>query len=348
MAHGIQFNDAALFNSGIAAWHGLGITVNKALSPREGVREIIPWEPEPVYFRNPITNQFDLVPGFAANIRSDDQSPLGIVTDNYKIVNNSVLGDFAEALAGSDAAVQVETVGSLLGGKRIFMLAKIPKTIRVGIAGEDETMPYLLFSNSHDGTGAFFAMWTAVRVVCNNTLTMALGANFENAEQAADMGRGFRFRHTGDIMARVGEAKRALRIATEETERFQLLASDLANKQITAAELSLYYTSCYVTIYGPRPVQDGTDERLEQIQEWDLRLAQRKQEWTDLLDNQMNRIAGINGTIWQALQTVTQWHDHVRSATRVTGDRRVHNNLFGEAARDKRGAFVAAVAMLKA
>ena len=80
---------------------------------------------------------------------------------------------------------------------------------------------------------------------------------------------------------------------------------------------------------------------------WDMRLQKRLGEWDGLMSDDRQNVAGVGGTVWAALNAVTQWHDHVRSATRIRADRRKHSNLFGESARDKRGAFMAAVAMVK-
>lgn len=343
MAHEITKSDALVLNSGEPAWHGLGTVIDQALAPSEAVRMVLGWEPEPepVYFKR--GDQFVTIAGYKANVRNDNHECLGVVSDGYRIVPNRVFGEFAEAIAGANAAFQVETCGSLMGGKRVFMLVKVPQTIRVGNGGADESIPYLVMSNTHDGTSALFAMWTSIRVVCNNTLSMALGSNFESAEEQADRGRAVRFRHTGDVLAKVEEARRMLAIATTTTERFQVLADQLSRRSMRGADLNDYFRACYVAIYGERP----TDPKaIEQAEMWDERLAARLGDWTGLMDDAKQNVAGIGGTLWAAMNAVTQWHDHVRSATRVQNGRRQHSNLFGESARDKRGAFVAAVAML--
>jgi len=347
MSHEITKSDRLVLNSGEKAWHGLGTVVDQDLSPSEAVRMVLGWEPEPepVYFKNAKSGLYEVASGYKANVRNDTQECLGIVSDGYKIVPNRVFGEFAEAIHGADAAFQTETCGSLMGGKRVFMLVKCPKSIRVGNGGEDESVPYLVMSNTHDGTSALFAMWTSVRVVCNNTLSMALGSNFENAEEQADRGRAFRFRHSGNVLEKVDEARRMLAIATTTTERFQVLADQLARRQLVTADLTSYFTACYVAIYGERPT-DPKD--IEHAEMWDERLAARLAEWEGLMSDPKQNVAGVGGTLWAAMNAVTQWHDHVRSASRVQNGRRQHSNLFGESARDKRGAFVAAVAMLGA
>lgn len=343
MSHEITKTDALVLNSGIPGWHGLGTVLDQALTPSEAVRMVLLWEAEaePVYFLNKSTGQYQTIDGFKANVRNDNHDCLGIVSDGYKIVPNKILGDFAEALAGADKAVQTETCGSLMGGRRVFMCARLPQSIRVGRGGEDETVPYLVLSNTHDGTSAFFAMWTGIRVVCNNTLSMAMGTDFASAEQAAERGRAFRFRHSGDMMEKIEQARRVLAIAVTMNERFQVLADELARTQLNAASTLDYFKACYVAIYGEKP------ELVEHAEVWEERWTERLGEWRALMDSPRQNVAGIGGTAWAALNAVTEWHDHNRASNRVKNGRRQHSNLFGESARDKRSAFVAAVNMVK-
>lgn len=90
-----------------------------------------------------------MIRGFKANVRDRDNQVLGIVTDRYKVVQNEEAFAFTDALLGE--GVRYETAGSLQGGKRTWMLARLPHQY---IISGDEISPYLVFMNSHDGTGA--------------------------------------------------------------------------------------------------------------------------------------------------------------------------------------------------
>lgn len=79
----------------------------------------------------------------------------------------------------------------LLDGKKIWLLAKLPDSEICG----DKTEPYVCFSNTHDGSGAVRVCMTPVRVVCNNTLNLAL-----NTAQ-----RAWSVRHVGDISTKLVE-----------------------------------------------------------------------------------------------------------------------------------------------
>ena len=95
---------------------------------------------------------------------------MGVVSDRYRIVQNEEAFQFTDDLLGE--GVTYETAGSLQGGKKVWMLAKLPE--KYIIAG-DEVTPYLVFFHSHDGSSGVKVAMTPVRVVCQNTLNLALG-----------------------------------------------------------------------------------------------------------------------------------------------------------------------------
>ena len=111
-----------------------------------------------------ITEDGFSIPGFKANIRDLDNRVLGVVTDRYKVVQNEEAFSFTDSLLGE--GVTYETAGSLQEGRRTWILAKLPQKF---IISGDEITPYLVFMNSHDGTGAIKAAMTPIRVVCQNT-----------------------------------------------------------------------------------------------------------------------------------------------------------------------------------
>ena len=107
-------------------WHGLGTKVEEAPTSEEALRIAgLNWtvDQTPVY-----TDSGLLIPGYKANRRSTDGSILGIVSDRYKIVQNTEAFEFTDAIVGEteDGVVKYETAGSLCGGKRIWLLAKMP------------------------------------------------------------------------------------------------------------------------------------------------------------------------------------------------------------------------------
>lgn len=139
-----------------------------------------------------------MVPGYKANVRDKDGKVLGVVTDRYKVVQNSEAFSFTDELLGR--GVRYETAGSIQDGRKVWMLARMPREYI--ITGEQIT-PYLVFSNSHDGTGAIRVALTPIRVVCQNTLNLAL----DNAKRSWSM------IHTGDIQGKLKEAEQTLGLA---------------------------------------------------------------------------------------------------------------------------------------
>lgn len=177
-------------------WHGLGTKVEEAVDSRRAlILAGLDWKVEqmPVF-----TGDRKMVPGYKANVRDKDGKVLGVVTDRYKVVQNSEAFSFTDELLGR--GVRYETAGSIQDGRKVWMLARMPREYI--ITGEQIT-PYLVFSNSHDGTGAIRVALTPIRVVCQNTLNLAL----ENAKRSWSM------IHTGDIQGKLKEAEQTLGLA---------------------------------------------------------------------------------------------------------------------------------------
>lgn len=196
-------------------WHGLGTMVEQAPSSADALRlAALDW--------TVIQKQLQVCGGakienYRANIRETDGKVLGVVTDRYRIVQNVDAFTFTDSLIGGD--VRYETAGSLNGGKKIWLLAKLPDTELVG----DKTEPYICFSNTHDGSGAVRVCMTPIRVVCNNTLNMALnGAK-----------RSWSVRHTGDIKMKLHEAQVCLELAGQYMEKLAEQADRMANTSVT-------------------------------------------------------------------------------------------------------------------
>jgi len=199
-------------------WHGLGTKVDKALSSEEAIKVAgLDWD----VVKSPISVNGVEQKEFFANVRSSDNKMLGIVTDKYKIVQNSEAFAFTDALLGMD--VEYETAGSLFNGKRVWMLAKLPETFIL----DDKFIPYLVFTTAHDGKGSVRAAISPTRVVCWNTLSMAM----VNAVRTWSM------KHTGDINSKMESARYALDMSDMYMKNLQLEAETLAKKTMSMSEV---------------------------------------------------------------------------------------------------------------
>jgi len=177
-------------------WHGMGRSVEAAPTSEDAIRLAgLDWDvvSQPIYLADGTK-----VEGNVANVRSSDNKPLGIVGERYQIVQNTEAFSFTDALLGE--GVKYETAGSLKEGKIIWLLAKLPN--KYEILG-DKVDPYVVFTNTHDGSGAVRVALTPVRVVCNNTLNLAL----RTAK------RTWSARHTGSIQNKLDEAMLTLKLA---------------------------------------------------------------------------------------------------------------------------------------
>ena len=189
-------NVETMFYTREKPWHGLGTMVAEAPNSKDALRLAgLNWKvlQEPVYTENE-----ELIQGYKANVR--DRKVLGVVTDRYKVIQNEEAFAFTDTLLGE--GVRYETAGSLQEGRRVWMLARLPREF---IIGGERISPYMVFSNTHDGSGAVKTALTPIRVVCNNTLNLAL----RTAKRSWSM------IHTGDISGKIEEAKNTLLLADE-------------------------------------------------------------------------------------------------------------------------------------
>ena len=191
-------NVETMFYTREKPWHGLGTMVAEAPNSKDALRLAgLNWKvlQEPVY-----TEKKELIQGYKANVRDTDRKVLGVVTDRYKVIQNEEAFAFTDTLLGE--GVRYETAGSLQEGRRVWMLARLPREF---IIGGERISPYMVFSNTHDGSGAVKTALTPIRVVCNNTLNLAL----RTAKRSWSM------IHTGDISGKIEEAKNTLFLADE-------------------------------------------------------------------------------------------------------------------------------------
>jgi len=204
-------------------WHGQGIRVEDAPTSEDAIRLAgLDWK---VQQRALYLDDGTEIEGSYANVRDTDNKPLGIVGSKYTIVQNTEAFAFTDALLGE--GVKYETAGSLKDGKIIWLLAKMPEQIE--ILG-DKVDPYMVFTNTHDGSGAVRVAMTPVRVVCNNTLNLALS-------QAK---RTWTARHTGSIQYKMNDAMETLGLATRYLEATKATFEEL--HKVKMSEFTLYRT----------------------------------------------------------------------------------------------------------
>ena len=204
-------------------WHGLGTRVMEAPSSKEALGLAgLDWKvvQEPVY-----TQAEELIEGYKANVRDSDRKVLGVVTNRYRIIQNEEAFGFTDALLGE--GVRYETAGSLQGGRKVWLLARLPHEY---IISGERISPYLVFSNAHDGSGAVRVALTPIRVVCNNTLNLALST----------AKRSWSMMHTGNVQEKLEEAKDTLFRAETYMDSLGKEFDELRKKKLTDKQVMDY------------------------------------------------------------------------------------------------------------
>lgn len=245
MAHNVE----TMFSAGrVKPWHYAETSevtklIQEAPTSKDALHYAgLDWmvEQTPVYMENGVQ-----IPNYKANVRSTDKSCLGIVTDRYKIVQNTEAFEFTDAIVGEteNGVVTYETAGSLCGGRKIWLLAKMP----VQKVLDDEVEPYMFFSNSHDGSGAIKVGMTPIRIVCNNTLNMAL----------AGAKRSWSTKHVGDMQSKLEEAKLCLQMADKYMQNLDIEADRLANTILRKEQIDEILNELF-------PIDDNDSDRKKQ------------------------------------------------------------------------------------
>lgn len=226
MAHNLEIrNEKASFVAvGEKAWHGLGTYVDKAMTSEEAInlgRLNYDVEKQPIQLTNGtvIDNQF-------ATVRTDLNIPLGIVTQSYKIIQNTEAFSFFDSIVDRGEAM-FQTAGVLGKGERIFVTAKLPTEIQIN---GDKIDNYLLLTSGHDGKSAIQVGFTPIRVVCNNTLTAALNG----------LSNKMTIMHFGNAKQKLETAASVMGMTNKNMEAVCESFTQMANIKITDAKLREY------------------------------------------------------------------------------------------------------------
>lgn len=238
MAHNINYSNGkhAFFSLKEKAWHGLGQIVQDAPTSEEAIKLAgLDYDVAkvPVYadFRELPTletneahaKKGELVPNYFATVRTDNREVLGLVGNRYEVVQNIQAFNFIDDIVGSKEAI-FETAGALGKGEKIFVTAKLPSYIRV--QGTDDVIEkYILFHTSHDGSYPIIAGFTPIRIVCNNTLNMAL----------KHMANKITLRHTVNVHDRLETARKLMGLYRKYSEEFESVINHLVNIPVTDA-----------------------------------------------------------------------------------------------------------------
>ena len=315
MAHHI----GEMFYYGERPWHGLGHALRAPATMTEALTAGgLDWEVElrPLAIAEEPSSK---IPHRMAVVRKDrgpgaEGRVIGVVHPGFRPLQNRQGAELFDRLIGHGERVY-HTGGYLKNGEVIWLLAKLPTTIK--IHGEDVVEPYLLFSNSHDGSRAIDIRLTAIRVVCNNTLTLALNKN------AA--GKVFRRAHSGSYALLEEEVQAFFAISIQQSEELQAIFAQLARARCEQTAFERFLQRLLPDPAKPVTAKPGTPV----LKAWESRCATVA---TNRRQIQSVRREGIparglapdSDTWWGALNAVTGWVDHVQD---IDGDRYAHSLL---------------------
>src|ERR1051326_2621001 len=287
----IQNDRTSMFFYGEAPWHGLGIELDSPATAAQAIEAAnLNWEVVkiPLFLedrkhRHPVPKKFGIVPKHRWG--KEDCSVFGIVGSSYTPLQNREAFAFFDPIVGEGAAIY-HTAGALGDGERVWILAKLPKSITV--AKGDIADQYLLLSNSHDGTGSVQIKFTPIRVVCNNTLPMGLRS-----------GPTIRVSHTRDLKERLEKARKTLALINTHYETIEAVFKAMVKIQIDEARLKLY-----LHLVFPDPADTEDKKALVRV-ERDRTVAAEC-----FRSGLGNTVKPVAGTLWAAYNGITEFVDH--------------------------------------
>jgi len=346
---------AAHFESGffvkVPAWHKLGNLIQNAPSIAEGIKLAgMDWQ---VILERMLLADGKEVPNAFASIRNTDRSVLGVVGDRYTPIQNEKMFEFFEPFVAS-GEVELETAGSLKGGKVVFVMAKLTRNTPIEVVKGDYVEKNLLLAGSHDGSLKTSATFTPTRVVCANTLAIALNQSKSISST----------RHTKNYESRLAEIQTTINMANQSFDRTADQYRLLSSRQISKVELIEYIknvmemkveesgaistrsTNILESILNRFETSSSIGRELVEANDRRIELERKSNE--NLLDSILgnfeagkgSEIKEGRGTWWNAYNAVTE---HLTHAAGRTEENRLASNWFGDNAKTNELALTTAV-----
>ena len=303
MAHELEIDEAtgqATFASlRQPAWHGLGTVFENEVNTAEMLKlaHLDNWNVRLEDVALPEGFSSDKSYSFVTRTNPFDNTQndvLGVVGERYKVLQNEDLFSFGDNLL--DGGGRWETAGSIKGGRQVFGSIALQNSITLdpnGIA--DKIDNYLLINTSHDGSVAIQASITPVRVVCANTLNLAL-SSFKGKKAPKQT---FKIRHTQTAEGKIAVAREALGLANTYIDEFSRMANEMIQKEITDNQFLEIVSLAY-----PAPEKDAKGSFKKYDSKVDLLQGIYRGQFNDT----------IAGTAWGAYNALTERLDWYRNS----------------------------------
>ena len=309
MAHLME----SMFSVRQTPWHGLGKIVTDAPSAEEAIKLAgLDWKVLEQQVYNYNGDQHQRIPNYKALTRSDNGKVLSIMKDKYHPLQNEDAFKFFNPFIDSGLA-SFETAGSLKDGKIVWILATLNKA-PIDVGGGDLIKKNLLISNSHDGSLAVRVGFTPIRVVCNNTLTLA------HSDAGSQL---VRIRHSSKVLENLQDLQEVVNAIDAKFEATAEQYKHLAGRQINKTDLEKYINIVF-------ELRDGTNRdqvRAKKMQETIIRLFET---------GSGQDMKSAKGTYWGAYNAVTEYLTHEAGKS---DEGRLYSNWFSQNSRKNEFAF---------
>lgn len=321
-------------------WHGLGVVLDHPMTSAEALRAAqLDWAVDkfPVYVES--NGRYVEIEDKKAIKRLDNDEVLGIVSKDYRVVNNTEAFQFLDSLVENEE-MTYEAAFSLRGGRTVVLLARMPQVDY--ITDNDVCHRYILFSTTHDGTGAIRLGPTSVRVVCANTYSLAISSGEIREVDTRDfdsLRREFRITHKGNVDDKLRSVRRLLEFTNRKFDDYVDIARQLVNHKWTSEQFEQFLDVMCPPLNPMDP--DYTERRAKAIEE-------TRKDITNLYYHHpwQNDDVSVKQTAWAAFNSVVQHIDYLprRGATfEQKAEARFNVALYGTGRDMKKRALVAAL-----
>ncbi len=299
MAHQLDFTKgkAAIAYTGDTPWHKFGTRFKRGFTSEEALEAAgLDYEVELQELSTPNV----VCESHKAIVRTDTQSVLGVVGNNYEPLQNKDAFRFFDALVKNKTALY-ETAGALKGGRQIWLLAKIEGQIE--ILKNDPINKYFLLTNSHDGLRAVAGRVTPIRVVCDNTLTAAISRKIKEEIRIVHRGNvADRLEFAGELLAKVGAYYDEL---SEVYRKF-------AKVQMKDKQMRTFIAEALRPYGGVKTEEEALEiAKLQEEEGMSVRLQTEVQNVMNLVEaGRGTDIKGVRGTLWGTYNAITEYVDH--------------------------------------
>jgi phage/plasmid-like protein (TIGR03299 family) len=320
MSHQINVSENGRANVFVVrepAWHKLGQVLNKPATAEEAIKEA--GLDFTVVKKRIQTEEGIAIPNFYATVRADNNVPFGVVSNRYEILQNVEAFKFFDAIVERDEAVY-HSAGVLGKGERVWIMAKLPEYVR--IAGTDDvSQVYVTLLNGHDGKYGIKAFVHVERIVCNNTLQVAL-------RQAKQSGKIVNFRHDTGVVDRVTDGAELLGIVNQYRTEVQDIFTTLSKEKVTKV-----YRKAFTEALFPLPPK----EILEKMKREPVAIENRAKV-LQAIEYGFGQ-EGWQNTKWGLYNGATFFLDNMRKGHGDNASKKQSSLWFGDSARVRQRAF---------